>query len=329
MTRTAIQRAAACGAAALVAAAGAGARAQLLPTNTLAYTGVLLDNGTPETGGSHAIVLTISPIGGGTAVCTATASGVVLAPNGGFTVPLPDSCVGAIEANPNLQVDVNVDHTDLGNTALTAVPYAVAAGVAENAVGAITPTSVSIAVGDGGIPVIDSSGNWVGPLGNAGPTGPTGPTGQTGQQGAPGPAGPAGANGATGPQGPAGSQGIAGSQGPVGPTGPIGPQGPAGPTGSFSGTFSGNATFTGTATVQGNSLSLTSGYSYLDVNGMYLWPGYGDNGTETCSNYCASGKYLSFNHSTCLAAYEPATNSWQSCTYTGSHTLDCACVSFP
>ncbi len=118
---------------------------------------------------------------------------------------------------------------------LVSAPYAL---VCENAIGDISPNTVSV----GGGMVIDESGNWVGP--NSGLVGPTGP------QGAMGPQGPAGLNGATGAQGPAGARGPtgpAGAQGPAGatgatgangatgargPTGPAGAQGPAGATGA-------------------------------------------------------------------------------------------------
>ncbi|MBI4703464.1 MAG: hypothetical protein HY744_20325 [Deltaproteobacteria bacterium] len=136
---------------------------------------------------------------------------------------------------------------------IDSVPYAL---VAQNAIGDITPNSVSIP--DYG-PVINSSGKWVGdpsgltgppgPKGDVGPQGPAGPAGSKGDpgpqgtKGDPGPqgqAGPAGqkgdpgATGATGPQGPAGPQGpqgLTGPQGPAGPKGDSGPQGPQGLTG--------------------------------------------------------------------------------------------------
>lgn len=110
----------------------------------------------------------------------------------------------------------------------------------------ITPNSVTV----GGVPVIDSNGNWVGPdsglVGPEGPAGPAGPEGPAGPQGLQGPAGADGLDGATGPQGPVGPAGPAGPEGPTGPqglqgpagadgldgaTGPQGPIGPAGPAG--------------------------------------------------------------------------------------------------
>ncbi|MGK5083848.1 hypothetical protein WDW37_11150, partial [Bdellovibrionota bacterium FG-1] len=117
-----------------------------------------------------------------------------------------------------------------------------------------------------GIPLIDHSGNWVGPAtglqgpkgatGAAGPAGPQGIaglkgdkgdagaqgatglpglTGPQGAQGAAGAAGPMGANGIPGPAGmpgPMGAQGMAGIKGDTGAAGPMGVAGPAGPAGA-------------------------------------------------------------------------------------------------
>ncbi len=127
----------------------------------------------------------------------------------------------------------------LPRSPLQSVPYAIVAGDVN---GDIHPTSVSI----GDMPVIDSTGTWVGkplpqgPTGATGPAGPQGPVGPTGAIGAAGPIGPqgpigpTGAVGAAGPIGPAGAAGAAGATGPMGAPGlqgPIGPVGPIGPTG--------------------------------------------------------------------------------------------------
>ena len=84
---------------------------------------------------------------------------------------------------------------------LASVAYSFRAASAKNADDVldkdINPGSVTV----NGIPVIDSSGNWVGsPTGLVGPTGPQGPAGADDADGAPGPAGP------TGPQGLAGAE---------------------------------------------------------------------------------------------------------------------------
>jgi hypothetical protein len=118
-----------------------------------------------------------------------------------------------------LGVQVGSDPEMVPRQSLDSVPYAF---VANDAVGDIHPTSVTV----GGKVVIDNSGNWVGP--SAGLIGPQGPQGSQGPQG---PAGPAGADGAQGLAGPAGPQGPIGADGPIGPTGPVGPQGAMGPPG--------------------------------------------------------------------------------------------------
>ncbi len=124
-----------------------------------------------------------------------------------------------------LEITIDNDAPLSPRTEVRSVPYAL---VANDAVGDINPTSVSI----GGLTVIDSSGAWVGdPTGLQGPQGPAGPAGA---QGPAGPAGPAGATGAQGPAGPAGPQGIQGIQGIQGPAGPIGPAGPTGASGVVS-----------------------------------------------------------------------------------------------
>lgn len=127
----------------------------------------------------------------------------------------------AIESDPELSPRAEIQ----------SVPYAMVAG---NAIGDITPTSVTV----NGMPIINSMGQWVGS-----------PTGLVGPQG---PAGPQGPIGMTGPQGPQGIQGIQGppgadgAQGPQGIQGPQGPQGPSGVvqmlTASTSGTHPNNLT---------------------------------------------------------------------------------------
>lgn len=109
-----------------------------------------------------------------------------------------------------LGITVNTDEELSPRQTLLAVPYAI---VADNAVGDITPTSVSVA----GNTVIDSTGKWVGSTaGLQGPAGVQGPPGATG------------ATGATGAQGPQGVPGSNGAVGATGATGATGPQGPAG-----------------------------------------------------------------------------------------------------
>jgi Collagen triple helix repeat (20 copies) len=117
-------------------------------------------------------------------------------------------------------IKVGADSEMSPRVAIGSVPYAF---LADNAVGDITPRSISI----NGTIIVDENGQWVGdPTGLVGPTGAAGPTGADGAVGPTGPMGPAGAAGAVGPTGPQGPQGLAG------PTGAQGAQGPAGPTGA-------------------------------------------------------------------------------------------------
>ncbi|MEZ4435613.1 MAG: hypothetical protein R3F65_24680 [bacterium] len=98
---------------------------------------------------------------------------------------------------PDLWLGLTIDNgPELApRTPLMHVPAALTAEIARNAIGDITPRTVSV----NGALVIDQNGRWVGD-----------PTGLRG------PAGPAGAAGAPGPQGPPGPQGI---QGPAGGNG--------------------------------------------------------------------------------------------------------------
>jgi hypothetical protein len=114
---------------------------------------------------------------------------------------------------------------------VASVPYALVAG---NAIGDITPSTVTV----GGKVVIDASGKWVGdptglvgPAGAQGPAGPAGADGKNGADGAVGPAGPQGPKGDVGPAGPTGPQGAKGDTGATGATGPQGPKGDTGATG--------------------------------------------------------------------------------------------------
>lgn len=153
--------------------------------------------------------------------------------DGYFSVSLGkvNSIVDLLQSGAPLYLGIAVgnDAEMTPRTIVQSVPYAI---VSSNAIGDITPTSVSI----GGTEVINSSGQWVGdPTGLVGATGPAGANGMTGMTG---PQGPAGANGMTGPQGPMGAMGATGAQGPQGPmgamgaTGAQGPAGPAGPMGA-------------------------------------------------------------------------------------------------
>lgn len=74
-----------------------------------------------------------------------------------------------------LGVAVGDDEEMTPRLRVTSVPYAIRAATAENAVGDITPRTVTVGAGL----VIDEDGNWVGsPTGLVGPEGPQGPPGE-------------------------------------------------------------------------------------------------------------------------------------------------------
>ncbi len=125
----------------------------------------------------------------------------------GESTALPPTVFSQATGTLYLGIKVNTDPEMSPRQPLLSVPYAL---VAQNAVGDITPTSVSI----GGTTVIDSTGKWVGAA--SGIAGPQGPAGPTGPQGAPGPPGPQGPPGPTGPN-------AAFKRGPVGGLATIGP----------------------------------------------------------------------------------------------------------
>jgi microcystin-dependent protein len=109
-----------------------GARASGIPsTNTLSYSGTLLNNGQPENL-AHAIQLNLWVKGDASAACSTKPAGSTPVTNGRFTIPLDSSCVGVIHKNPDVEVEVVVDGASMGKTSLAAVPYAVEADTASN-----------------------------------------------------------------------------------------------------------------------------------------------------------------------------------------------------
>ncbi len=103
------------------------------PTHALSYTGMLLNNGVPDTR-PHAVTVELWAAGASSAACSTTWNGT---PDGGrFTVALDDTCVAAIHANPALEVKVLVDGSSLGQTAVTAVPYSVETQLTDGSIGA-------------------------------------------------------------------------------------------------------------------------------------------------------------------------------------------------
>ena len=211
--------------------------------------GRLLDSsGTPLAGTASITFAIYDAASGGTPlwseVQTVTLDGGYFSARLGEVTALPSSLFPGAERF--LGVSVNTDAEMSPRQTLDSVPYAL---TADNAVGDITPSSISV----GGTLVVNSAGQWVGPpTGLQGPQGPqgapgangstgaTGPTGSAGAAGAagatgatglPGPAGAMGATGAVGATGPAGATGATGATGLPGAPGSIGPAGPAGPTG--------------------------------------------------------------------------------------------------
>jgi hypothetical protein len=137
----------------------------------------------------------------------------------GTTTPLDTVFVGP---EMFIGIQVGADPEMSPRASIDSVPYAF---VSNNAVGDITPNSVSV----NGTTVIDSTGQWVGST--AGMQGPQGPQGTPGNDGPQGPQGIQGPPGAIGPQGVVGNTGAQGATGAMGPTGPMGSVGPAGPAG--------------------------------------------------------------------------------------------------
>jgi hypothetical protein len=112
------------------------ARAAGIPTTQpLSYSGVLTDaNGTPLTGSKNIQIMLFDAPTGGSATCATTSAPQTLVA-GAFQVTMPDSCVTAVRANPDVWVDVVVDGGSLGRTKLAAVPYAITSGEASCGLG--------------------------------------------------------------------------------------------------------------------------------------------------------------------------------------------------
>ncbi len=212
--------------------------ASALVPNVLTQQGRLLDAQSKTVTTLQQIVFTIYDTDtAGVALWTETQS---VTPDDGYfsarlgeTTPIPATVFTGVKRY--LGVKVGTDPEMTPRQTLVSVPYAL---LANNAIGDITPNSISI----NGTAIIDNTGHWIGPasslVGATGPTGAAGPAGAVGPAGAAGPAGPAGptgpagATGPAGPTGPAGGQGIQGPAGAAGPAGPAGGQGIQGPVGA-------------------------------------------------------------------------------------------------
>lgn len=116
------------------------ARAAGVPATApvMSYSGTLTDaNGAPLTGSKTIqIQLWAVPSGGTTPVCATTSAALTLLA-GSFQIALPDTCVAAVHANAELWAEVSVDGSALPRTKIGAVPYALEAGVATSASGAL------------------------------------------------------------------------------------------------------------------------------------------------------------------------------------------------
>ncbi len=204
------------------------ARAAAVPP-LLTEQGRLLDKTSTPISGSATITFAIytDPVLGTPTTAPWSETQTITADNGFFSAELgtksPLNPAMFTGAALYLGLTVNNDAEMTPRQPMLSVPYAF---VAQNAIGDITPSSVSI----GTTPVINSKGAWVGPT--TGLVGPTGAAGGQGAQGVQGPTGAAGGQGVQGPTGPQGSQGIQGPTGPQGTAGPQGVQGNPGATGA-------------------------------------------------------------------------------------------------
>jgi microcystin-dependent protein len=106
-------------------------RAAGIPTGSaLSYSGTLLTFGQPDNS-SHAITLNLWV--GNAIACQTVSPSMIQVLNGRFSVPLDPSCVQVIHQNANVNIEVLIDGTSMGQTPLGAVPYAVEAATASNA----------------------------------------------------------------------------------------------------------------------------------------------------------------------------------------------------
>ncbi len=245
-------------------------------TDTLDFQGYLEDANSYPVQGAVTLTFRIFPVSSGgaslweeTLALTADGDGLIHA-RLGTAVTFP----AALATTPDLYLEIQVS----GDVApmsprfpLTGALSAFYAKNAGNVAGAnITPARVSITAPSGpavvvnGTTVIDSGGNWVGPVvsgstgatgatgatGNFGAAGATGATGATGQSGTSGLQGPVGFTGATGQTGVMGFVGATGATGATGQTGYVGYTGATGSTGQtgpscIGGTCTGATTFAG------------------------------------------------------------------------------------
>ena len=115
------------------------ARADGTPADAsaLTYSGMLDDGtGRPVEGPRSVTVRLWDAASNGAAVCATTASSTPVTA-GRFRVALDATCAAAVRANPDLWAEVSVDATTFPRARVAAVPYALEAGRASGASGAL------------------------------------------------------------------------------------------------------------------------------------------------------------------------------------------------
>ena len=134
------------------------ARADGVPTVTpLFYGGMLEDNGRPVEGRRDLTIRLWDAATGGATACTTAVVNVEFAA-GRFRVPLDASCAGAVRSNPNLWAEVQIGGTTFPRSKLGAVPYALEAGRASGAAGALETRLAALEAGGmGGGTVVHTS----------------------------------------------------------------------------------------------------------------------------------------------------------------------------
>jgi len=151
----------------------------------LTHQGVLFDaEGAPVSGGLRFVFRLYDRAEGGVPLWVEVSE--VPVEGGQYTATLGESAAlpADLFAADDLYLEVEVDGDLLaGRLALTSVPFALRAGVADDVRGDIAPRSVVVA----GRTVIDAQGRWTGdPGGLQGPVGPQGLVGPQGPRGEPG-----------------------------------------------------------------------------------------------------------------------------------------------
>lgn len=143
------------------------ARADGVPTVTpLFYGGMLEDNGRPVEGRRDLTIRLWDAATGGATACTTAVVNVEFAA-GRFRVPLDASCAGAVRSNPNLWAEVQIGGTTFPRSKLGAVPYALEAGRASGAAGALETRLAALEAGGMGGGTVVHTSAWRPPDGGA------------------------------------------------------------------------------------------------------------------------------------------------------------------